>query len=73
MKKVKLFEEFLTNVNEDLRTNLKKYIKRNNDELNRLADADDWDKIYSMIFSEFEVEDGSEEAKEIKTIFNIVF
>ena len=70
MKHIKVFEQF---INENLRTQLKAYIKKNQKELNGLADADNWDEIYGMLLRDFEVEPDSEDADELKTIFNMTF
>ena len=60
-------------LNEDLRSDLKKYIKKNKKELDQLADEDNWDGIYQMLINDFSVDSDSEEAEELKTIFNIVY
>jgi len=60
-------------VNEDLRSDLKKYIKKNKKELDLLADQDDWDGIYRMLMNDFEVEDESDDAEDLKQTFNFVY
>ena len=60
-------------LNEDLRSDLKKYIKKNKKELDQLADEDNWDGIYQMLINDFSVDSDSEDAEELKTIFNIVY
>ena len=61
-------------VNEDLRTDIKKYIKSNKKEIDVMADQDNWEGIYSMLMKDFEVrEDDVKMADEIKTIFNVVY
>ena len=60
-------------VNEDLRSDIKKYIKKNRKEIDILADRDDWDGIYIMLMNDFEVEDGSEEAEDLKQTFNFIY
>jgi hypothetical protein len=60
-------------LNEDLRSDLKKYIKKNKKELDQLADDDNWDGIYQMLINDFSVDSDSDEAEELKTIFNIVY
>ena len=68
-----LIEKFAV-TNEDLRSDIKKYIKTNKKEIDALADQDDWDRIYSMLMTDFEVEeDDNKAADELKTIFNIVY
>jgi hypothetical protein len=60
-------------LNEDLRSELKSYIKKNKKEIDDFADQDDWDAIYKMVLNDFNVQDGSDDADELKTIFNIVY
>ena len=60
-------------LNEDLRSDLKKYIKKNKKELDQLADEDNWDGIYQMLINDFSVDSDSEDAEELKTVFNIVY
>jgi len=62
-----------TMVNEDLRSDLKKYIKKNKKEIDQLADQDDWDGIYRMLMNDFQVEDGSEEAEDLTQTFNFMY
>ena len=70
MKHIKLFEEFL---NEDLRRDLKKYIKKNKDEFDMLADADKWDIIYDKIRGEFDIKKDSEEDRDMIETFRFIF
>lgn len=70
MKHIKLFEEFL---NEDLRRDLKKYIKKNQEELDMLADSDEWDLIYSKIRDEFDIKKDSKEDKDMVDAFRFIF
>lgn len=44
-------------VNEDLRSDVKKWIKKNKKEIDKLADEDDWYSIENMLVSDFGVED----------------
>lgn len=67
-----LLEKFAI-TNEDLRADLKKYIKNNKAEIDALADQDNWDGIYDMLMNDFEIKEDSKQAEEIKTIFNIVY
>ena len=67
-----LLERFAI-TNEDLRADLKKYIKDNKKEIDALADQDNWDGIYDMLMNDFEIKEDSKQADEIKTIFNIVY
>lgn len=70
MKRIKLFEEF---INEDLRRDLKKYIKKNQEELDILADSDDWDIIYDKIRGEFDIKKDSREDKDMIDAFKFIF
>lgn len=60
-------------VSESLRSDLKKYIKKHEDELNTLADEDDWDRLYLKLFTDFDVDADSKEAEELKQAFNLTF
>jgi hypothetical protein len=60
-------------INEDLRSNLKKYIKKNEDELNSLADNDDWESIHRLVRSKFGTEEGSREDKDLIDTFMFMF
>ena len=60
-------------LNEDLRSDLKKYIKKNKKELDQLADEDNWDGIYQMLINDFRVDPEGEDAEELKTVFNVVY
>lgn len=44
-------------VNEDLRSDVKKWIKKNKKEIDKLADEDDWYSIENMLVSDFGIED----------------
>jgi hypothetical protein len=67
-----LIEEFKM-TNEDLRTDLKKYIKANEKELNELADNDNWESIYDMLRNDFNVKEGSKEDEDLISTFNFIF
>jgi len=67
-----LIEEFKM-TNEDLRSDLKKYIKANEKELNELADNDNWDAIYDMLRNDFSVKEGSKEDEDLISTFNFIF
>jgi hypothetical protein len=60
-------------ISEDLRSELKNYIKKHKREIDQLADSGDWERIYQKLISDFGVNPASEDAKELKTIFNIVY
>lgn len=70
MKRIKLFKEFL---NEDLRMDLKKYIKKNKDELNMLADSDEWDLIYDKLRGELDIKKDSKEDRDMIETFRFIF
>jgi len=70
---MELFNNFNDFLNESLRSDLKKFIKKNEDELNKLADDDQWDRINLMLADHFGVEVGSKEAKEIIDAFMLTF
>jgi hypothetical protein len=70
---MKLFNNFNDFLNESLRSDLKKFINKNEDELNKLADEDQWDRINLMLTDHFGVEVGSKEAKEIIDAFMLTF
>jgi hypothetical protein len=72
-KWMQLSEKLNRQLNEDLRTELKKYIKANQKELNSLADADNWDAIHNMLRTDFNAEEGSKEEDNLFTTFNFVF
>jgi hypothetical protein len=68
-----LIERVNRPINENLRSKVKTYIKRNEDELNALADSDNWDVIYDKMRSEFDIEEGSEEDKDLIDTFKFTF
>ena len=70
---MKLFNNFNDFLNESLRSDLKKFINKNEDELNKLADEDQWDRINLMLAYHFDVKVGSKEAKEIIDAFMLTF
>ena len=60
-------------VNEDLRTDLKKYIKKNKSEIDRMADEENWDGINQMLINDFGLKDGSDDAKDLIQTFNFIY
>lgn len=60
-------------LNEGLESDVKKYIKKNKKELNNLADDDNWEVIYHDLFTEFDVEPESSQAKDLKQAFDFIF
>ena len=71
-KKIVTLREF-KNLNEGIESDIKKYIKKNKKELNSLADDDNWDLIYQQLYTEFEVEADSDDAKDLKQTFDFIF
>jgi hypothetical protein len=70
--KMLLFEEYC-NINEGIQSDIKKYIKKNNKELDRLADDDEWDAIYQLLYTEFDVIPDSKQGKELRQTFDFIF
>ena len=68
-----LVEMFEVKVNEDLRSDVKKFIKDNANELNTLADKDEWDLMYAKLYNEFNVEANSTKGKDLLKTFQFVF
>lgn len=71
-KKIVTLTEF-KRLNEGIESDIKKYIKKNKKELNSLADDDNWDLIYQQLYTEFDVEADSEDAKDLKQTFDFIF
>ena len=69
---VEMFTEKET-VTEDLRSDVKKFIKQNNKELDELADQDQWDLMYQKLYDEFEVEADSTKGKDLLKTFQFVY
>ena len=75
MKKIKSpisFEDF-KKIDEGIRSDIKGYIKKNKKELNSLADEDEWDTIYQLLYTEFDVEPNSSKPKDLKQTFDLIF
>ena len=68
-----LMETINYKLNEDLRRGLKKYIKQNEDELNKLADEDAFDTIYDNIRAEFDIIEGTKEDRDMIETFEFMF
>lgn len=68
-----LVEMFEVKVNEDIRSDVKKFIKDNANELNALADKDEWDLMYAKLYNEFNVEPDSTKGKDLLKTFQFVF
>jgi hypothetical protein len=71
MKHIKPYGSFI--INEGIKSDIKQYIKKNTDVLNDMADDDMWDDIYQMLYTEFDVDPGSDKAKDIKQTFEFLF
>ena len=71
-KKLLLFEEW-TQIDEGLESDIKKYIKKHKGELNKLADDDEWDQIYQLLYTEFDVDPESDKAKDLRQTFDFIF
>jgi len=70
--KILLFEEYC-NISEELKSDIKKYIKKNSKELNSLADNDEWDTIHQLLYTEFDVLPDSKEGKDLRQTFGLIF
>ena len=66
-------ESAVTEVNEDLKDDLKKYIDKNREEIDNLVDNDAWDKAYMMILNDFNVEQETPEGENMITLFNELY
>jgi len=72
IKKIILLEDF-KKMDESLQSDLKRYIKKNKEELNSLADNEEWDSIYQLLYTEFDVIPGSTKGKELRQAFDFIF
>ena len=70
--KILLFEEYC-NINEGLQSDIKKYRQKNSKELNSLADNDEWETIYQLMYTEFDVLPDSKKGKELRQTFDFIF
>ena len=66
------FEEF-TSINESIQSDVEKYIKKNKEELDRLADEDEWESIYQLLYTDFDIDPSSSKGKELKKAFDLIF
>lgn len=71
-KKIVTLNEF-KQLSEDLKSNVKEYIKKNKIELDSLADEDNWDTIYQHLYTEFDVAPDSDNGKQLKQAFDSIF
>lgn len=66
------FEEF-TSINEAIQSDVEKYIKKNKEELDRLADEDEWESIYQLLYTDFDIDPSSPKGKELRKAFDLIF
>lgn len=71
-KKIVTLTEF-KQLDEGIQSDVKKYIKKNKEELDRLADEDEWETLYQQMYTEFDVEPDSKKGKELKKTFDFIF
>jgi hypothetical protein len=71
MKHIESFDNF--SINENLKSDIKRYIKQNREDLNDLADEDMWDEIYKKIYTDFDVDPESRKAEDLKQAFEFIF
>ena len=65
--------ESVVTVTENLRSDVKKFIKENSKDLNILADNEEWDTMYQKLYNEFEVEADSTKGKDLLKTFQLTF
>lgn len=70
---VNLAKKKVESLDESLRNDLKKFIKKNQDELDRLADGEQWEQLYLFLYTEFDVEPESDKAEELKAAFDLTY
>jgi hypothetical protein len=73
MESVNLTKKKVESLDESLRNDLKKFIKKNQDELDRLADGEQWEQLYLFLYTEFDVEPESDKAEEVKAAFDLTY
>ena len=70
---INLDKKKVESLDESLRNDLKKFIKRNQEELDRLADGEQWEQLYLFLYTEMDVEPESPEAEEVKAAFDLTY
>ena len=70
--KILQFKEW-KNIDEGIHSDIKKYIKKNSKELDSLADDDEWNTSYKLLYTEFDVDPESKKGKELKQTFDLIF
>ena len=73
MEAVDLTKKKVESLDESLRNDLKKFIKKNQDELDRLADGEQWEQLYLFLYTEFDVEPESDKAEDLKAAFDLTY
>jgi hypothetical protein len=68
-----LLKKKVESLDEGLRNDLKKFIKKNQEELDRLADGEQWEQLYLMLYTEFDVEPESKKAEDVKDAFDLTY
>ena len=71
MKHIASFNNF--SINENLKSDNKRYLKQNREALNDLADEDMWDEIYKNLYTDFDVDPESSTAEDLKQAFEFIF
>jgi|TARA_R100000541_G_scaffold58205_1_gene69170 hypothetical protein len=71
-RKITSFEDF-KGMDEGIQSDLKKYIKKHKEELESLADEDQWETIYTQLYTEFDIEPNSSKAKDLRQTFEFIF
>lgn len=71
-KKITSFSDF-KRMDEGIQSDIKKYIKKNDKELNSLADDDKWETIYQLLYTEFDVIPDSTKGKDLRQTFDLIF
>lgn len=71
-KKITSFSDF-KRMDEGIQSDIKKYIKKNDKELNSLADDDEWETIYQLLYTEFDVIPDSTKGKDLRQTFDLIF
>lgn len=71
-KKITSFEDF-KGMDEGIQSDLKKYIKKHKEELESLADEDQWETIYHQLYTEFDIDPKSSKAKDLRQTFEFIF
>lgn len=71
-KKIVTLTEF-KQLDEGIQSDVKQYIKKNKEELDSLADDDNWEELYQHMYTEFDVEPDSKKGKELKKTFDFIF